>query len=53
MNRRLVEVRKEIQKYNKLLDESESIYDCLVYQGKIESLEREEKEIENRYYVIP
>ena len=38
--------------YQKLLNESDKISDCLVYQGKIECLENEEKNILKRYDVI-
>ena len=51
-NRRLEEVKKEILDYEKLLDESQTISECLIYQGKLESLYREEKEIKSRYDVI-
>lgn len=44
-NRRLREVRQELLAYHQLLDGAETINDCLIYQGKIECLEREEKEI--------
>lgn len=49
MNRRLREVRKEIEKYTRRLKEADTISDSLIYQGKLESLEREEKEILERY----
>ena len=49
MNRRLREVQDDIRKYQKRLDESQTISDCLMYQGKLESLYREEKEIKSRY----
>ena len=52
MNRRHREVKKEIQKYQKRLDESETISECLIYQGKLEALEREKNEIEKRYEAI-
>ena len=51
-NRRLKEVQKELIAYRQLLNESESIRDSLIYQGKIEALEREEKQILQRYDVI-
>ena len=35
-----------------LLNESDKISDCLIYQGKLESLNREEKQILERYDVI-
>lgn len=50
-NRRLREVQSELQAYHKLLEESETNSDRLIYQGKIESLEREEKQILARYDV--
>lgn len=50
-NRRLREVQSELRAYHKLLEESETNSDCLIYQGKIESLEREEKQILARYDV--
>lgn len=48
-NRRLNEVRKDIQFYQDRLRRADSIGECLIYQGKLESLEREEKEILTRY----
>ncbi len=51
-NRRLREVQSELKAYHKLLNETDSIHDSLVYQGKIESLEREEKQILERCDVI-
>ena len=51
-NRRLREVQKEKEHYKKLLDNSNRISDALIYQGKIESLEREEKKILARYEAI-
>ena len=51
-NRRLKEVQREKQAYQRLLDQSDSISDCLIYQGKIECLNREEKQILERYDVI-
>ena len=50
-NRRLREVQQQIQAYNVLIECSESIEDSLIYQGKLESLEREEREILERYDV--
>ena len=50
-NRRLREVRSDIEKYRKRLEEAQSISDSLIYQGKIESLEREEQDIIQRYEV--
>ncbi len=51
-NRRLREIQQEKHGYEKLLDEAKSIHECLVYQGKIEILEKEEKDILSRYDVI-
>ena len=51
-NRRLFEIRREKIAYQRLLDESDKISDCLIYQGKLESLNREEKQILERYDVI-
>lgn len=51
-NRRLREIQKQIKAYTTLIECSESIEDSLIYQGKLESLEREEKEILKRYDVI-
>lgn len=51
-NRRLREVRKEKAKYSKLLEEADSISSCLIYQGKLDILEKEENEILKRYDVI-
>lgn len=52
-NRRLREIQREIKAYNTLLEcEDANINERLIYQGKIEALEREEKEILARYDVI-
>ena len=51
-NRRLREIRLEKQVYKDQLEKSETISDSLLYQGKLESLEREEKDILSRYDVI-
>ena len=48
-NRRLREIQHEKKHYAKLLNESDKISDCLVYQGKLESLKREEEQIVKRY----
>ena len=48
LNRRLREIQNELKAYRKLLDEADTMSDCLIYKGKIESLEREEKEILER-----
>ena len=50
-NRRLREIQKQIKAYNVLIETSDSVSDCLIYQGKLDSLEREEKEILARYDV--
>ena len=51
-NRRLREVQRQINAYRTLMDcEDADINERLIYQGKIESLEREEKEILERYGV--
>ena len=44
-NRRLREIQKEKQFFKAMLDNSESISDCLTYQGKLELLDKEEAEI--------
>ena len=51
-NRRLREIQIEKKAYKNLLDNADKISDCLVYQGKIDCLEREEKDILERYDVI-
>lgn len=51
-NRRLREIQREKRVYQDQLDKSESISDCLIFQGKIECLENEEKDILKRYDVI-
>lgn len=51
-NRRLREIRLEKQVYKDQLEKSETISDCLIYQGKLECLENEEKDILARYDVI-
>lgn len=48
-NRRLHEIRRQKIYYEDLLDQSQTITDCLIYTGKLESLTREEKEILTRY----
>ena len=44
-NRRLKEIQREKQFFKQLLDKSETMSDCLAYQGKLDLLENEEKEI--------
>ena len=51
-NRRLKEVQKELVAYRQLLNDTDSIGDSLIYQGKIEALEKEEKQILQRYDAI-
>ena len=48
-NRRLREIQRGIKYYTNLLDQSEKISDCLIYQGKLESLKREEKQLREKY----
>ena len=48
-NRRLREIEKEKEHYQNLLDNSNKISEALIYQGKLESLTREEKQILERY----
>ena len=51
-NRRLREVQRQIKAYNTLIEcPDATIRDRLIYQGKIECLEREEQEILRRYDV--
>lgn len=51
-NRRLREIQKEKQFFKTMLDNSESISDCLTYQGKLDLLSKEEAEILERNDVI-
>ena len=51
-NRRLREIQKEKQFFKTMLDNSESTRDCLTYQGKLELLDKEEKDILERNDVI-
>lgn len=51
-NRRLREIQKEKTFFKQLLDNSESISDCLTYQGKLDLLDKEEAEILERNDVI-
>lgn len=52
-NRRLREIQRQIKAYHTLLEcDDSSIEERLIYQGKIEDLQREEKEILERYDVI-
>ena len=43
--RRLEEIQKEKIKFADMLDKSETISDCLAFQGKLDILEKEEKEL--------
>ena len=47
-NRRLKEIQLEKGFFKDLLDKSETITDCLTYQGKLDILEKEEKQILSR-----
>lgn len=47
-NRRLLEIQKEKRLFKSLLDKADTISDCLAYQGKLELLNNEEKEILER-----
>ena len=52
-NRRLREIQRQIKAYQTLIEcDDSNIEERLIYQGKIEALEREEKEILERYDVI-
>ena len=42
-NRRLREIQNEKKFFKTLLDEANTISDSLIYQGKLDILEREEK----------
>lgn len=44
-NRRLQDIQKEKHFFKQLLDQSETVSDCLTYQGKLDILEKEEKQI--------
>ena len=48
-NRRLREIQRQIKAYKVLIETSNSIEESLLYQGKLEALEREEKDILKRY----
>lgn len=47
-NRRLLEIQKEKQLFGALLTKAKTVSDCLAYQGKLDILEKEEKEILER-----
>ena len=51
-NRRLREIQSEKRAYTELLNNADKISDCLIYQGKLECLDKEEKDILRRYDVI-
>jgi hypothetical protein len=51
-NRRLTEIQREKTLFYKLLNDSESISECLTYRGKLDLLEKEEKDILKRSDVI-
>ena len=51
-NRRLREVQLELKAYHDLVANADTISDSLIYQGKIEALEKEEANILARYDVI-
>ena len=50
-NRRLREVQRQIKAYKTLIELDADVGESIVYQGKLEALEREEKEILKRYDV--
>lgn len=51
-NRRLLEIQNEKRVYYHLLDEAESISDCITYKSRLDLLEEEEKEILKRCDVV-
>ena len=51
-NRRLREIRLEKRVYTDRLNKARTPHDRQIYQGKIASLNREEKQILRRYDVI-
>lgn len=51
-NRKLREIQTEKRVYKNLLEQSDKKSDCLIYQGKLECLNNEEKDILKRYDVI-
>ena len=51
-NRRLREIQQEKKAFKTLLETSKTIEDSLAYQGKLDILEAEEKEILERSDVI-
>jgi hypothetical protein len=50
-NRRLREVQRQIKAYKTLIELDADVSESLIYQGKIEALEKEEKDILARYDV--
>lgn len=50
-NRRLREIQKEKLVYADRLEKADTISDSLIYQGKLDCLEKEEKDILSRYDV--
>lgn len=50
-NRRLKDIQREKAVWGDRLEKADNIGECLIYQGKLECLEREEKEILKRYEV--
>ena len=51
-NRRLKEIQKEKLVWQDQLDHAKTIEDCLAFQGKLDILDNEEKEILRRCDVI-
>ena len=51
-NRRLREIKREKAVYQDQLNKANTPHDKQIYQGKIASLNREEKQILQRYDVI-
>ena len=49
MNRRLNEIQKEKELFQNLLHNAYTISECLTYKGKLDILEKEEKEIKKGY----
>lgn len=47
-NRRLEEIQREKLVWQDQLEKADNINDCFAFQGKIECLEKEEKEILKR-----
>lgn len=47
-NRRLLEIQKEKRLFTSLLNNAENISDCLTYKGKLDLLNKEEKQILER-----